>query len=471
MPESTPIADLLLARGGQTRSAHLLGICGAGMKAWAEFLRDRGWNVTGCDQEPDSYSAARLRSMGIDVATGHADTHLRPELDLVIHSPAIPADQPELLRARELGIPVRSSVEVLGELSRKTRLIAVCGTHGKSTTTAWLAEILRLSNRSPNVICGAESVSSGRNGLAGEGNWLVAEACEYRRHFHQLSPSIVCLTGIEQDHFDTYPTLESAVDAYRQLIAKLPADGLLIYNRDCPRSTVLGEEARCRSIPFSLDDSDVAWHPEFFPLSLEGPERHPGSMLAAGGQESQFCAQLRLWGMHNIRNALGAATVARAAGCSSEDIVRGLESFSGLKRRLEIVRDDERMTVVDDYAHHPTEVAAAIAAVRDAFPDRPVWCVFQPHQLSRTRQLFAEFATVLRGADRVWLLPVYAARESASEECTSLSRELASHVGPAAQVIPSLDRVWETVQTDSTSQPVLLTLGAGSISRLHHEPD
>ncbi|MCA8996599.1 MAG: UDP-N-acetylmuramate--L-alanine ligase [Planctomycetaceae bacterium] len=451
-------------------TAHLIGITGSGMKAVAEILDDMGWTVTGCDADPDPEAMNSLTNQGITVTCGHHISHLIPKPDVLIYSPAIPGSHRERAFASDFGLPQFSYVDFLRDFTATRTTVAVAGTHGKSTTTALIGHVLRFTGKThggcdPSLICGAEIKEYQRNGWFGTGPYTVVEACEFRRHFLELSAGVRCLLGIDEDHFDCYPTREDAVAAYASFAAQTPTDGVLIVNADC-RSTLEIGQWRGRSVAtFSLRNSSA----DFFAESIEVDGDHTRIHVYGDG-DFKGAVRLPMWGDHNVSNALAAMATLFYCGLSFEEVRVGLESFPGLRRRLQRRSCPLDVPAYDDYAHHPTEVRAALQAVKAGRPDSRIVCVFQPHQMLRTRRLMAEFANSLSQADRVWLLPVYAAREHAGTECVDLSQELAKLVrqaGTPAELISELDRVWPTLQTDADSADVILTLGAGTLTRIH----
>jgi UDP-N-acetylmuramate--alanine ligase len=445
-------------------SAHLVGICGAGMKALAEALRDVGWTISGCDRDPHPPAQRGLEAAGISIATEHHRDHVHSQQQLLISSPAVSSDHPERQRAAELEIPQLSYIDALAALTRTMPTWAIAGTHGKSSTTAMLGTILRSANRKPTVICGAESRQLQRSGWADTGRLAVVEACEFRRHFHQLQPQSACLLGIEPDHFDCYPTLSDAIDAYRKFVETIPQNGVLVYRSDCAATREVVASARARCVSFSLADPAAQWQ-----VKDVLPDSGGMQFRLLRGEEISARVRVDVPGRHNVQNALAAAACASACGLSLAEIVAGLESFCGLQRRLERMRDFRQAAVFDDYAHHPTEVRAAIEAVRQSNPGRRIVCVFQPHQLSRTSRLLDEFGAALDLADRTYVLPVYAAREAENAACETLSQALLERFSSGGCLIPSLDRVWSTIETDAGADAVILTLGAGTLSRIHHD--
>jgi len=492
------LPNLLSSPTDLPAKVHFVGICGAGMKALAEYLVDCGWHVSGCDGDPDPEVVRSLARLGVNVQTGHACEHLSNSLQLLIYSPAVGPENVERQAAARQNLPALSYVEVLSKLSRSLDAVAIAGTHGKSTTTAMLGQILKSANHPASVLCGGESLGQKRSGWAGTGRTLIVEACEFRRHFLHLRPHLACILGIEADHFDCYPTLHDAESAYHEFARRtlqprfsnrhdridtteveitgrgssfsVESLGLhdvpraLIVRSDCPATRRVIRELTGRIITFSLIDPHADW---------QAVQRRPASQgLAFCLQHSGIISeefQLAVPGLHNVQNALAAAACAGELGLSIEQIVDGLSAFRGLRRRFEILGTWREAWIVDDYAHHPTEVRATLMAARAVFPDKKLICLFQPHQLSRTSALLEEFAAALGLADRVYLLPVYAAREIAGGEQIRLSQELLEKMTVPASLISALDRVWGTVQTDANMDAVFLTLGAGNLSRIHHD--
>ncbi len=447
------------------RQAHLVGICGAGMKALAEFLLARGWRVTGSDADPEPGIQRSLNRRGVILFTGHAPSHVPPAAELLVYSPAIPEHNVERRLAVEKGIPSFSYVEILGELSRRAFTVAVAGTHGKSSTCGILGTVLTAANRSPSLLCGAEYLESGENGLAGEGDLLVVEACEFRRHFLHLRPRVACLLELEQDHFDCYPNLDATIAAYSEFARSVPSDGVIVFRGDCDATRLAVRDVSARVVSFSLNSPEAEWRAVAV--------HHEGTGSSFQLQHHQTISRrmtLRVPGKHNILNALAAAACADAVGLSLDEIADGLEAFSGLKRRLEFKREWRNSLVYDDYAHHPSEIQAAISTMREVHPDRPIVAVFQSHQASRTEALMAEFANSLSLADRVYLLPVFAAREQAGKAHEEIAKNLQQCLSVPSVWVSTLDQLWGTLQTDAETSAVILTLGAGNLTRVHHDP-
>jgi len=446
-------------------SAHLVGICGAGMKALAELLGGLGWRVCGSDRQPASTVLAALRRRGLRVHTGHAAEHLSADIDLLVYSPAVPADNVERRQATEWGIPQRSFSQMLGELMAGRIGVSVAGTHGKSTTTAMLATVLEEAGREPSVVIGAELLGRERSGWAGEGSLFVVESCEYRRSFLDLAPGYAVVLGIEPDHFDCYRSLSELQSAFAEFVAGVPSDGLVLARGDCPVT-----RAACSEVSASL--RTFGRSPESDWWASDVRRTVAGSRFRMfHGERFLVEISLEVPGRHNVDNALAAAALAAELGLDARSIRNGLAAYRGIRRRFETVTNWRGVTVVDDYAHHPTAVRATLATARERFGSRRIWCAFQPHQISRTRSLVDDFATSFDDADEVLVVPVYAVREDGTA-ADAIAAELAGRIGARGRHCrfePSLDRLRATLENETRPGDVLITMGAGDIDRVQHE--
>jgi UDP-N-acetylmuramate--alanine ligase len=445
-------------------SAHLIGIAGSGMSALAEVLSDRGWQVTGSDLSPQQ--AVWLWTKGIRVFRGHAAGHVDPSATLVVFSDAVAADNVERRRARELGIRQFSYPEMLGELMKGRVGLAVAGTHAKSTTTALTAEILVEAGLDPTVIGGGIPLACTSGGRQGRGRHLLVEACEYRSNFLNLCPQAAVITGIEPDHFDCFPSTSDAVTAFAEFAWRLPRGGTLLVNAHCPLArTVVAAGVRCRVVTFGVE-TEADWSAR----SLRQEAGHFSFQLAGPTGRLDTIA-LRIPGRHNVLNAVAAAALASQAGAPGDAVASAVARFAGLRRRLERVGLWRGTLWYDDYAHHPTEVHAALAALREMFPRRRLWCIFQPHQKLRTRRLLDEFALSLQNADRVAIANVYPAREVADAACGELAAELADRarsLGAEVSRQHDLGLLGEEVGAAIGRGDVMVTLGAGDIRNVWH---
>ncbi len=455
--------------GGQviddfSRRVHLVGAGGAGMRALAEVLAGWGWELSGSDASPSA--AAEAADSAFRFRVGHAAENLPQGAELVVVSDAVPPENPEVQAALCRGIPVMSYFDALGQFSRGRRTLAVSGTHGKSTTTAMAAQVLEQAGRDPTVFCGAASTGRHSGGRAGHRDLMLVEACEYRANFLKLHVDSAVVLGIEPDHFDCYPTLADLEEAFRRFAEGLPANGLLLARGDSQAARRMSKAAGCRVETFAL----------------EGPaDWTAGGLLPCRGryrftlvrrERSLAEVELRVPGRFNVLNALAAAAVCWHEGVSPAEIAAGLGQFRGLHRRLERRGTWRGAALLDDYAHHPTEVAATLDAVRRMFPGRRVHCIFQPHQVSRTARLLDELAETLQNADRVMVAEIFRAREGPPQSGEVTAADLAARVRAGGTPCPSIHGLQEiaaSVRAELGPGDVLITMGAGDIGRICHD--
>ncbi len=394
-----------LGKAGSRVQAHLVGAAGTGMRSLAALLAQAGWQLTGSDNGAGTLPA----SLALTLDHGHDARRIHQDLDVVFFSDAVPGDNPERLQAERLGIPTLSYPAALGELMSRRRGVAVAGTHGKSTAAAMLAQILESAGADPTYLFVQTCRDAQPGGRLGSGPWMIAEACEYRANFCHLQPEIALLLGIEPDHFDCYRSWDELESAYRRFVGGILPGGCLLYHAGCAASCRLAAQRSGRSESFGLTPS-ADWQAEPAGLSrgcYRFSIRRRGALL---GQ-----VQLAVPARHNVVNALAAAAAACQAGADWPAIEAGLEAFRGLARRLELVLGTRRLTIIDDFAHLPAEISAGLAAIREGYPGRRVWCVFQPHQASRTAHLLDELAESLQNADKVVVADIFRAREGAEK--------------------------------------------------------
>jgi len=442
--------------------AHLVGIAGAGLRSLAEVLLGWGWQLSGSDLAPDP--ALPLAAAGARIYQGHAAAHLTARTDLVIHSDAIPPANPELRRAAELGIPTLSYFEMLGRLMSSRRGLAVAGTHGKSTTTAMAAGLLVGAGLDPTVVCGAAPLGGHSGGRPGRGDLMLVEACEYRGNFLHLPAEQVVILGIEPDHFDYYDSLDQLQRTFARFARSVPQTGLVLAQHECAATARATAGLRCRVETFGFDPG------------ADWSARHLSSRRGAYGfgifRHGRRLCQVRLQvpGRHNVLNALAAAALAWQNGVGPRQIAAGLSRFAGLRRRLEVLGSCRGVLLLDDYAHHPTEVAATLQTVRQMCPGRRLWCVFQPHQTSRTEHLLDGLATSLQNADKVVVADIFCAREPAPQPGQVTAADLARQVrGGGGQVfdVHTTEPIVRLLQTRLVPGDVLITMGAGDIGKIH----
>eukprot|EP00913_Durusdinium_trenchii_P005651 g5269.t1 len=387
-------------------SAHLVGIGGSGMKALAELLDGLGWKVTGSELDPTSPVAQSLRYRGFEVHAGHADEFVPADTEVLIYSSAIDRSNPERRAAARMGISQWSYSEMLGRLMRDRLGVSIAGTHGKSTTTAMIAWILRSAERSPSVVCGAGLCDNGRSGFAGESDLFVVESCEYQRNFLNLHPRHAVILGIEPDHFDCFLDLDETVSAFAAFAAGLDPAGTLLLNADCPNCEVLHLATQAAVETYSMNPGADWWAADLRAVS--------GGTRFRVMYGEQFLTEITLPvpGRHNVQNALAAVAMCHSLEVPTGAIRDAMHNFPGIQRRYERKGFWRGVTLIDDYAHHPTAVAATLAALRHEFPRRRIWCAFQPHQILRTERLMDEFSRSFTSVDEVLTAPIYAAREA-----------------------------------------------------------
>lgn len=442
-----------------TPSVHCIGIGGIGLSGLAKCLLAQGWRVSGCDQKGGD-AAAALAKAGARIAVGHDPAHVRERPDLVVRSAAIPDDHPEVTAARAAGIEVVKYAEMLGRLMATREGIAVSGCHGKTTTSAWIAYLLDRAGLDPAFVVGGVIPHFGSNSRAGGGRHFVAEACEFDRSFHHLRPRIAVITNIEEDHLDYYRDLEEIVEAFGVFAERAevvvgcvdnPWVARLLARRPAAaRPYAVEREARWRAR--NIEVRDGRWSFE----ALDG-----------GSAVDRFT--LSVPGAYNVANALAVLAVGSELRVPGESIRSAVQDFQGVARRFQMLGERRGVTVIDDYGHHPTEIAAVLAAARVRYPGRPLWCVFQPHQHSRTRCLLNEFSAAFDVAAQVLLPDIYFARDSEEERRKVTSEDLAKLLrarGTAARYLPTFDEILRVLEREVPSGAVLITLGAGDVDEV-----
>jgi UDP-N-acetylmuramate--alanine ligase len=460
----------LRGSGRDWRSAHLVGVCGSGMKALAELLAGLGWSVSGSDRNGSEAVVAALSRRGLRVHPGHHGRFLAEKTDVLVYSPAVGPENEERQRALRLGIPQLSYSQMLGRLMHDRDGLCVAGTHGKSTTTAMTGCILTAAGLAAAVVVGAEVREIGVSGWSGTGRNFVVESCEFQKSFLDLSPRFAAILGIEPDHFDCYPSFDETIAAFAEFAQRVPVEGRLLIHAGCEASKAACVAAASPIETFAVEGRDGDWPADWRAADLRPTAEGTRFRVFYRGE---FVAEiaLRIPGTHNVANSLAAAALAYAAGADPVTIREALGDFPGICRRFEPAGSWRGVTLIDDYAHHPTAVAATLQTARARFPGRRLWCVFQPHQVSRTQALFSEFAASLARADQLLLVPVFAAREQVCDEPAVVSRNLAAAIaveGAKARFVESLDRALATLDDELLPGDVLITMGAGDIGKVHH---
>ena len=386
-------------------AAHLVGIGGIGLSGLARLLAARGYTVTGSDLKPNAQTAD-LEPLGVKVSIGHAASNLPANATIVVRSAAVGDDNPEIAAARERGVPTCFHAEMLGRLMAERSGIAVAGCHGKTTTTALISYILSRAGFEPSFLCGGVIPQLGTNAAGGSGKHFVAEACEFNRSFLKLAPQCAVITNIEEDHLDYYKDLDEIAAAFREFAALVGGKGIVIGGVDSPPVAELISTLKGRGESYSVE-RDADWCAKKIAVE-NGVWRF--DVLKYGKAFGAF--SLAVPGIHNVSNALAAIAACTWAGVGRELIDLALTEFTGAERRFQVLGERNGAVVIDDYGHHPTEIQATLRAVKERYPDRKIWCVFQPHQYSRTRIFLKEFARSFGDAQLVLLPEIYEARDA-----------------------------------------------------------
>ncbi len=451
---------------GNTKHIHIVGIGGAGMSAIAELLLQSGYNVTGSDIATSEVTKKLCRE-GAVIAEGHSAENIG-DCDVVVYSSAVAAgDNVEIAEAEERGIPVIKRDEMLGEMMRYESGICVAGTHGKTTTTAMIATILIEAGESPTVMIGGVSDYLKGSARVGEGKYMVIEADEYDRAFLKLTPSLAVINSLEVEHTDTYAGIEELRDAFIAFANKVPFYGRVFCCVDWPEVRSIVPRLERRSITYGIDETA-----EYTARDIH-VERNETIFRVEHRKKELARFRMSVPGRHNVQNALAAIAVCTEAGLPAEKIVRGIAAFSGMKRRFQVRYSREGgPVIVDDYAHHPSEVKAAVRAARAGWSDYEVTAIFQPHLFSRTEAFANEFGWALSHADRIVVTDVFPAREKAGD-FPGISGKM---VADAARVaggrnvsFVAREELCDTLAGYCVSKKLLLLMGAGDITSVAGE--
>lgn len=442
-----------------TGTLHFVGIGGIGMSAIARILLARGESITGSDLA-DSPLLDELRSLGAVVTIGHDVKNVNGARAVVVSS-AIDSENPEYRHAAERGIPIVRRGEMLRRIMEGRKGIAICGTHGKTTTTAMTAAILRGCGVDASLVLGGIDVSTGTNAHAGSASWFLTEADESDGSFSLLDPAIAVVTNIENDHLSSDADLPKLIASFDRFLGRLPEDGVAVVGGDNPQSrSIAGSARRARTVTFGIaEDADIrASNIRFANLGSQFDVIAGGVCLGS--------VELHVPGAINIENALAAIAVGRAIDLPFVRIASALAQFGGVRRRFEILAKTPRMIVVDDYAHHPTAVRATIAAARH-YHRGPIVVAFQPHRYTRTAYLGAAFAGALRGADAVYLAPIYAASELPIEGIDERTiGDPLDASGTPVRYVKYVHDLRTVLQEEAPPNALVLMLGAGNITKV-----
>ncbi len=446
------------------RHIHFVGIGGAGMSGIAEVLKNQGYDVSGSDIREGAVTD-RLKAMGVEVHIGHREEN-SAKADVVVVSTAVSGDNPEVASARNRRVPIVPRAEMLAEIMRYRHGIAVAGTHGKTTTTSLIASVLGEAGLDPTFVIGGKLNSAGTNAKLGGSRYLVAEADESDASFLHLTPVISVVTNIEADHMDTYGgDVERLKQTFVDFLHNLPFYGVAVMCVDDGYVREVIPRISRAIITYGIDNPDADYRAE--QISSDGLRTH--FLVRRPGGRKDLQVELKMPGRHNVLNALAAIAVATDEGVDDDAICRGLAGFAGVGRRFQVYGDYETpngtITLVDDYGHHPTEVEAVIRAAHDAWPDRRLVMLYQPHRFTRTRDLYEDFVRVLSEVDGLLLMDVYAAGEPAipGADGRALCRSIRQRGNVEPVFVEDNSEIEQLLANTLRDGDLLITQGAGDI--------
>ena len=443
---------------------HFIGIGGISMSGLAELLLQEHFTVSGSDMRRSDLTRL-LESRGAQIHIGQRAANITPGIDLVVYTAAIHADNPELQQAEKLGIPTMTRAQFLGQVMNHYSLsMAVSGTHGKTTTTSMLSHILLAADADPTISLGGMLDAIGGNMRIGRSDIFLTEACEYTNSFLNFYPKYSVILNIEEDHLDFFKDIDDIRCSFRRFAENTSPNGALILNAEIMNPEEITKGLPCRVVTYGVDDPQA----DYYASGLTSEEGGKTS-FTANTPAGSFPVTIHVPGIHNVSNAMAAVACASEAGFGADVIAKGLDDFGGTRRRFEIKGKIGGITVIDDYAHHPTQIEATLRAASSMPHDRII-CVFQPHTYSRTKAFWNEFAEALTGADIVVLADIYAARETDTLGVSSekLAREISSR-GTEAWYFPSFDEIENFLLKKCMNNDLLITMGAGDIYKIGND--
>lgn len=444
-----------------SKKIHMIGIGGVSMSGIADIITSMGFKVTGSDMNR-SATTDRLEKQGIKVFIGHSAENVKGA-DIVVYTAAIKQDNPEIVEAKRLGLELIERSTFLGLLTKLySETISISGTHGKTTTTSMLSQIFIEAEKDPSVQVGADlKILDDQNYRVGKSDYFIVESCEYVRSFLQFFPKTAVVLNIEADHLDCYKDIDDIKSAFNSFLDIPPEDGLIVLNADDKNCLEISKNHKAKVITFAIDNTSADWTVKNVILNKNG-----GYSFVATCKNDEVLVTLNVPGHHNVYNALASIAVARYYGISTEKIAQALSDFRGASRRFEYVGTVKGATIYDDYAHHPTEIRATISSAKNMKYNK-LWVIFQPHTYTRTYTLFDEFVKAFEGVDNTIILDIYAAREKDTGLVSS--KQLAEKINEYSKnckYIPTLEEAKEYVLNNIQSDDIILTVGAGSITKL-----
>jgi UDP-N-acetylmuramate--alanine ligase len=444
------------------KNIHFIGIGGISMSGLAEILHNEGYNISGSDITSSNITD-KLEKMKMEIHIGHSESNIK-DPNLVVYTAAIKESNPELAKARTLNIPVIDRAALLGEIMRRYPYsIAISGTHGKTTTTSMVTMIMLEANMNPTVHIGGELNAIDGNTRIGGREYFISEACEYVESFLKFYPYLAVILNIELDHLDYFRDIEHIKSAFLKFAQLVPENGFLVGNADDINTMeVLSKINSCTKVTFGISNKEAEWKAGTIRYNSDGC----AVFSVKHNDENMGEVVLCVPGMHNLTNALAAITVCGTIGCDFESIKNGLLKFTGTHRRFEMKYIIDNVKIIDDYAHHPSEIKATLLAIKRLAANK-VWCVFQPHTYTRTKMLLGDFSNAFGDADNIIVTDIYAAREQDTGIIHSkdLTAKLKQN-GKNAIYIKEFDRIAKHLKDNMAPGDIIVTMGAGDIYRV-----
>ncbi|MCY6371981.1 UDP-N-acetylmuramate--L-alanine ligase [Clostridium ganghwense] len=441
------------------KKIHFIGIGGVSMSGLAEILLYNGYKVSGSDRS-NSILTTNLEKKGAEIYIGHSTNNIK-DVDLVVYTAAISEDNPELIKAKELNIPILDRAEFLGHIMNGHKYnLAISGTHGKTTTTSMISHITLNADLDPTILVGGNLDIINGNVRVGSSEYFITEACEYKASFLKFYPTVGIILNIEADHLDFYKDINDIQNTFIKFAKLIPKDGSLVVNADDPRALDVCKEADCNIVTFGIKNGDIRAKNIVF--NTKGCP----TFDVYNKDEKLFTVILNVPGEHNILNSLASISTALVLNVDKDSIINGLSSFLGTHRRFEIKGKTNGITVIDDYAHHPTEIKATLNAAKN-FPHKRIFCVFQPHTYSRTISLFDDFSNAFFNADTLILADIYAAREKDTGivSSNSLGNKIRGN-GVDCKNFHNFDDITTYLKEELKDGDILLTVGAGDVYKV-----
>lgn len=440
----------------KNKKVHFIGIGGISMSGLAAVLLNSGFKVSGSDSK-DSPIVNNLRNSGAEIYIGHSRNNIK-DVDLVVYTAAIPSDNPEILEAKDKNITLMDRAEFLGHIMKGHKYnVAISGTHGKTTCTSMLSHITLSAELDPTILVGGELDAIGGNFRIGKSEYFLTEACEYQRSFLKFFPYVGVILNVDADHLDCYKDIDDIADTFEKFSKLIPNDGYLVGYGGDKRVKKIIDNAKCNTLSYGFKDADItAQNVTYNKLGC-------ATFDACKDGKQLFTVSLSVPGKHNVLNALASICVSLIFNISSDAVIKGLENCKGAHKRFEYKGELNGVTVIDDYAHHPTEIKATLNTAKKIDHNK-IYCVFQPHTYSRTKTLFDQFTTAFDDADELILMDIYAAREKDTGIVSSdMLGDAIRKRGIKCINVHSHDEAMEYVKTKAGKDDLLLTVGAGDV--------